>query len=959
MANSCSAKRVLLSSTAALVASTAISLADEIADITDATVSNAAQQRDATLNAINDAINGVPTPPTDISSITLPADNGTPPQVFDGVSLPSPVAGSPALDLTGQPGNDVRLINGTSIANTQDNAPGISTASVDAATSVFLDDSSISTGGIDSAGLDTGAFDNSVFLGRISNSQLSTTGNGSAGILLGDGTAGGSTAVLSIVSDGTGTQSAITTTGENADAIAVDTSGTGMSSVIVAVENSIVDVTGANSEGIDLDIWGTSDALVRLEDATVTTTGNAVSVVGGDESLFDVVVIDSAVEATGIGSEGLSLGAGGGRVENTFVRSDLFVGSSQVNADGPAVNVERLGVASGDRSNVFDSTLISNGAGVGTVALTNAGTLVADQNSLSTLAITDTDIFLNGPGAAVLHEGLGRRSAMLTQILGGTIAATGNDAAAVVIGVNRPQDFSNSGQSVNIENTMVSTSGGNANAVAIHEAEGENSDYTTAIRDPRIRTTGENSAGLSFIPGSTPYADMNVTRSVIATVETSGDNSAGMVLGALANGTSGSTMLQSIQGSSVQTSGNGSTGIVMGVIGGTGAGNQVINALSSTSIETTGDDAVGFHFAGAGPGQTDLTQTNAFVLDITTSGANSHGAVLSFSEADGASTSTNAITMDVQVTGLGADAVQVTGNANAGGTRPDLTAAVEEGQVLSSTQGFAFLETGVDTTMTVEGTVAGMLDFGSGDDIVAFSGPGVDISGLTGIDGGTGTNTLTLDGVDSSLTGDVDFAGFAGPAQLTSSTINFFSADIDGLALTLDSASTLNSDGASRIGGAFGSAGYSLLNQGTLSGGLSVDGSVRMDGGRLALSIFGASSFDQLLVAGSFDVLNSFDLFLDFGSFVPQVGDLYEIVVASSQATTFDPLDAISLSFGGISPTDGLFDLRFNDGVLALAVNGQAPPPDIAPIPVPAAFPMLLSALGFVAVLKRRRRHAA
>jgi hypothetical protein len=65
-------------------------------------------------------------------------------------------------------------------------------------------------------------------------------------------------------------------------------------------------------------------------------------------------------------------------------------------------------------------------------------------------------------------------------------------------------------------------------------------------------------------------------------------------------------------------------------------------------------------------------------------------------------------------------------------------------------------------------------------------GAGVDISGLTGIDGGTGTNTLSLDGVDSSLSGPVDFAGFDSPAQMTSSTISFFSADVTGLSLEVD-----------------------------------------------------------------------------------------------------------------------------------------------------------------------------
>jgi hypothetical protein len=289
------------------------------------------------------------------------------------------------------------------------------------------------------------------------------------------------------------------TIGDNSPVISVDLGAN--SSLNLSGQRSVFSTLGNDSHVFDLAHGAQSDVLIFLEHATVASEGsdaNAVTLSYG--GVANVIALNTVFSALGDRSAGIVVNGTGTIAGATIL--DVFLGSVLIEtADGPAVLVGAAGTVNRTNVTITDSTLTSNGGGVGTVALTNADTLVADQNSLLSLTIRDTDIFLNGPGAAVLQEGLGRRSGSLSQIFGGTITTIGNDASGVVIGVNRSQDFSGSNQSVTLENTIVSTSGDNANAVVIHEAEGENSDYATAIRDPRIRTTGENSAGLSFIPG--------------------------------------------------------------------------------------------------------------------------------------------------------------------------------------------------------------------------------------------------------------------------------------------------------------------------------------------------------------------------------------------------------------------------------------------------------------------------
>src|SRR6056297_2486984 len=156
---------------------------------------------------------------------------------------------------------------------------------------------------------------------------------------------------------------------------------------------------------------------------------------------------------------------------------------------------------------------------------------------------------------------------------------------------------------------------------------------------------------------------------------------------------------------------------------------------------------------------------------------------------------------------------------------------------------------------------------------------------------------------------------------------------------------------------ATGEGGSSILNHGTIAGGFDMTGDLGMDGGLLEMSIFGDDDYDQIALTGSFDALNPFEMFLDFqNDFIPDAGDLFEIVVAGNQQTTFDPMEMISLRYGGVDVEDGFFSLDFSGGVLALSVNGSGGgTPDLAPIPLPAGLPMLLSALGLGALLKLRR----
>lgn len=743
-----SVQRTARLSVAMLMGTTAMAWADQAEDVRDASTIFSAAIIDALEASIVGALDGVVRDPNDIVAFTFPEDNGTPPQVVDAGAVTSPGAGQPAIDLT--PAGDLRLFNGTTVTSAFDLAPGIlaGEAPFDTA-SVFLSGgSSIRTTGDGSAGIDGGPFEGpgdrvvaAAFSAQVLNSTIETTGENANGISVGDGSGGGGIANISVASDGTGPRASIETSGAGSDAIAFDASVGGQISLNMAIENSDVAATGSGSRAIDFTIGDRSNADLLVEDSAITSDGTAISALAGQNSTVRIVADAASVTATAPDSAGVAV-----RADELSVLN-VFVNESVVNSGGPAISVEDEGTAIRGRVTtvtVFDSTLASGGGNVGAVVVGGEA-----DGSASALTIENSNITLTGPGEAIVFEGPGIFSAHSTSLFGNQISATGEDAAGVLVGTSG--DSNGSSMTFSAEENTITTTGDRAPGIVAQGAEDDDTTVVFIFLGNSITTQGAESTGLTILSDATGSGNLSSTRSVGSgtVISTSGANSAGLVIGTLGDGITDSDSISFIEGLTVVTEGDGATGVVLSSLG-TGGTSNFADNVGIADITTSGDNAVGFVFNGPGTGHSDLGQTNIFVLDVSTSGATSHGAVFAFSEGNGASTSLNFAELNVTATGAGADAVQMTGTANDAGDLPSIDISVVAGDTVSSTDGVALFETGMNSMMTVAGTVVGDLSFGTGDDSLTFTGASFDISALGQVDGGVGKDTVRYD--DATLT---------------------------------------------------------------------------------------------------------------------------------------------------------------------------------------------------------------
>ena len=142
------------------------------------------------------------------------------------------------------------------------------------------------------------------------------------------------------------------------------------------------------------------------------------------------------------------------------------------------------------------------------------------------------------------------------------------------------------------------------------------------------------------------------------------------------------------------------------------------------------------------------------------------------------------------------------------------------------------------------------------------------------------------------------------------------------------------------------------LGPGNSPGSLTIDGGFTLAaGGFLALELGGTApgQFDQLFVQnGIADLLGEIQIsFID--GYLPAANDTFTLLTASSFTSASS---LVAFSFFGGDP--GAFETIFSATTLSVVFNDVT-----APIPIPAALPMLLVALIGFGIVARRRTSAA
>mgnify|MGYP003645219982 CR=1 FL=1 len=170
------------------------------------------------------------------------------------------------------------------------------------------------------------------------------------------------------------------------------------------------------------------------------------------------------------------------------------------------------------------------------------------------------------------------------------------------------------------------------------------------------------------------------------------------------------------------------------------------------------------------------------------------------------------------------------------------------------------------------------------------------------------------------------------------------------------SALTLVLEGAS-LGGNGHVGNLVLSENGTLLpgdlgiGSLHVDGDLKLGGSLLDLEI-GKDGFDSIHVAGNFTALSDYKISFSFlDSFLPETGDFFEFLTVGGAFDTVLEFADLLLPLDGRYQGLGIFGNE--SGSFALAWNA---PYAVAAVPLPLPAVMLLSALGLIGGLRRRRR---
>lgn len=172
--------------------------------------------------------------------------------------------------------------------------------------------------------------------------------------------------------------------------------------------------------------------------------------------------------------------------------------------------------------------------------------------------------------------------------------------------------------------------------------------------------------------------------------------------------------------------------------------------------------------------------------------------------------------------------------------------------------------------------------------------------------------------------------------------------------LTIEKNGQLNGDGGTIVADV-------VLDGGTIAPGMSpgilnIDGDLEVLDGLFEIEIAGtgAGMFDQLNITGDLIASMGFNIEISFlDSFIPQEGDIFNFLNIAGDSSIFDTPSLINFSVNG----GGLFGnnaaLDFAGGNLSLVTDTS-----VAPVPLPAGFPMLVAGLVGLGWIGKRRKTA-
>ena len=524
-----------------------------------------------------------------------------------------------------------------------------------------------------------------------------------------------------------------------------------------------------------------------------------------------------------------------------------------------------------------------------------------------------------------------------------------------------------------------------------------------ANRFNSVNTTAAGVNGRGMMSTNQGSATVNVTGGTVTTTELNagrGDAPIGLLAEVLNTTDPNATARVIVNGTTVSTAGHGASGIMAYTATFNPAGSRVLGGArieaSNLTLTTTGDNANGLQANGSS-GNTQPIDIVLHSGTVTTRGANAH-AVWADSSGSGA------VTIDLQAGQLAAQGTGAHGAVAIGPAAVSVNTAAQitsdlgdainvEGASIGATitmtggslQGATAAVRGSpasDTFTASGGAINGLTLMGDGDDSVTLQGA-VDVTAATQFDGGTGNNTLTIDGAQVR-----GFTGSNTPANGVNLTLwqtiqlknaaklklsaDLFEAAATAAQLNIDAAATLDASGNSP--GVFSIHG-TVVNSGALS---LADASPAADdkttvtgnysgaaGSVLKLdTVLGDSSSasDQLIVNGASSGTTTLQVNNAGGAGAATTGDGILLVQVDGASNASFVLAGGSVTAGQFSYT--LHQVGRNWYLQSAAVPPPPPPPPPPPAgnvaPVPALGELgslaLAAALGMAGVRRRKSR---